>query len=56
MLTYRWRFTQTSMSLKLHRFRIKCDGVLFTGRGRHMLPLATFLVCGASLICYFQEF
>jgi hypothetical protein len=48
MVTYGCRLSSTNVSLKIHKYRIKCDGALFTGYGRHNLPLATFLVRRAS--------
>jgi hypothetical protein len=44
MVTYGCRLSSTNVSLKIHKYRVKCDGALFAGYGRHNPPLATFLV------------
>jgi hypothetical protein len=48
VVTYGCRLPLTKVSLKIHRYRIECDGALFNGCGRHNPPLATFLVRRAS--------
>jgi hypothetical protein len=47
MVTYGCRLSSTITSLKVHKYRIKCDGALFR-YGKHNPPLATFLVRRAS--------
>jgi hypothetical protein len=47
-MTYGCRLSSIKVSLKIHKYRIECDGALFIGGGRHNPPLATFLVRRAS--------
>jgi hypothetical protein len=48
MMAYEYRLSSIKVSLKIHKYRIECDGALFIGGGRHNPPLATFLVRRAS--------